>query len=538
MWKNKNLRWAGSLSVVAFSLGMGLLNTSIHFPSIIRGTLDLSSTAPVTIPMAIDGVSLRIRYQINGTGSTRTLRVLEVTKAEGETQECRVCDGRMNNLDISISSRTAGNAQDIRDRINDTVMMRVQQSTSRLDTVQVSDRNGRRTDYRVELRQESGQDGRLQARVRPTTEANCTSCERTINLPSNIRSFEEIVLRIQSELGRNSNDSTVARRDETDEDRRERDRRTGSSRLDRILRECRDTHGTNLTASSLSRARQRINRARSTTLESVMREIETTDDGDSAARSQELRCRVDKFRDIIRNGSNAREVSANAAKSFLTQHIRPHLMAALMDQSEENSAERDEASRMIEDLQGEPAREYSSLRSIITSLSSQTVRDMAQSIRTRFQRAAELERHFPEQSQLMLRLAVAEQSNLMELHGRLANANMIGLDSAIGVDGFTQGQAHAQMNRFFLNTGAIMACNQSGYRDARSCSGLLLSSNGAALSTPLSNPVYRQGVVHQSTRGRGVSTRNANGQIVTVPSATSGFQAVQPGQTVRMGLTL
>lgn len=530
-WKNQ---WVTETKTLADASGLSFL--------------DLSSTTPAqqTRTIVVNNVALSVKYEVIPSTEDRrnpTLRVIEVTK-ESSSGDCTICkdqsggigNGSGSHADSVVPQTVIDSPAQLEEYLSSVLLARM--ANQRRDQIRIR-RGSRDVNYNVRL-ENRGTDGTLVAEV---TEAQCSNCAReSIQIPANVRSLQHVALTIEQRLREQDRGQSNNRTEGTRQDRE------NTTRLNRILVECREQHGSHLTAESLRIAQRRARQVPAVSAERIFDELDLETDGDTESRSAELRCRVDKFNDIVSRGENIRDVTSAQAQRFLREHIRPHLLAALLDQSESGKEARTEAQNMIEDLQALPDRRYSGLRSIVSSLSSEAVRSAAWSIRDRQQQAILMERLSPGQGQLAQRLLLVEQQNLLDLHGRLANSNMTGLQLGLAGQNIGQTQAQALMRNYFTATQPVLACAILGFEQNQNCTlanGLGVTNEGTGLSIRLSDPRYGSQVVHPAGRGRGTAIRNSRGQIIAgpqgivapLPAIGSGFQTVQPGAPVRMGLT-
>jgi hypothetical protein len=286
-------------------------------------------------------------------------------------------------------------------------------------------------------------------------------------------------------------------------------------------------------------------------VESLLSEAEVEvdlDDGEAEDRSAELRCRVDKFTEIVRDGANIRKVSAAQAREFLVKNIRPHLLTALLDPSASARESREEAERMIQDLQDNPDRKYSGLRSLVTSLSSDAVKSAALSLRDRQEQAILMERFSPGQSLLMQKLAFVEQQNLFDLHGRLSNANLSGLHLGISSKNINLPQAQRLLNQYLFSTQSTLSCVIGGFELSRECSEAklgILDRQGTGLSFRASTPRYRDiqaleldriSIGRERAAGRNLRRGGERRAPIQALPGSTNFRPVQPGEPVRLNL--
>jgi hypothetical protein len=542
-WRNQ---WATESKTLADASGLSFLDFSS------------TSTAQPTRTVVVNNVALSVKYEVipSTTGQRNpTLRIIEVAKVNS-SGDCSICkdqsggigNGAGSHADSVVPQTVIDSHTQLEEYLSSVLFARM--TNQRRDQIRIR-RGSRDVNLDVQL-ENRGTDGTLVAVV---TEAQCTNCSRqSIQLPANVRSLQHMALTIEQRLREQDRGQSSTRTEGARQDRE------NTTRLNRILVECREQHGRErsdrdrrdsyLTAESIRIIQRRARQTPAVSAERIFDELDLDGDNDidSDGRSAELRCRVDKFNDIVSRGENIRDVTSAQAQRFLREHIRPHLLAALLDQSESGKEARTEAQNMIEDLQALPDRRYSGLRSIVSSLSSEAVRSAAWSIRDRQQQAILMERLSPGQGQLAQRLLLVEQQNLLDLHGRLANSNITGLQLGLAGENIGQTQAQALMRNYFTATQPVLACAILGFEQNQNCTlanGLGVTNEGTGLSIRLSDPRYGSQVVHPLNRGRRTAIRNSRGQIIAgpqgivapLPAIGSGFQTVQPGAPVRMGLT-
>lgn len=516
IYQNKN-KWTAPL----LSLGLCFMTTSFHYVPAKSPYRGLASEIVATVQ--VNGLSLKVTYTRDGDNA----RIAKIERANGGTEECKLCD--ITSMEVALTGSARTTPADAAKQIEGQLFLRLVTT----DTVRLRV-GGTEQNYRV-------------TRLRPETPTNrdlnyfsveaadCSSCAlRMISTPVNISHINELAQALNTQNG-----TPGAGRTPPANGRRASN--ATPSRLEKILEECRAEHGDHLpTQVEVSRMVQRrlsvAARPAETTLQSLLGgSVDSFDldsnDGEHSEGNAELNCRADKFIAIISDSSNSREVSAEQARRFFSLHIQPQMIEVLTDPRSARSEDRTAVNQMLSNILVDADNTYRAVRNQARELNSKTMTSLGQASHDQFREAQALYLRNPQMYAAMIdarqRMGDTLRRHTLQQHdeSRTTLSERISLAVEHGVISPTA--ASQILNQYFSPTLPVINCATNHFQDRNSCPQSMLLQTGSNQAA--------------GTRGGGRTVRNAQGQIVreqTGAPRTPGQPFVETQEGIRARIDL